>query len=116
MAQIQRLQTGPRMSQAVVHGDTIYLAGQVCNQPAGDVTGQTRAVLQQIDDLLAAAGSSKDRIVSATIYLADISSFAAMNAAWDAWVPKGACPARATLEAKLVTPEYLVEIAVIAVK
>ena len=115
MAQIQRFEVGPRMSQAVVHGDTVYLAGQVNNE-AKDVTGQTRAILQQIDTLLATAGSSKERIVSATIYLADISTFAQMNAAWDAWVPKGATPARATVEAKLAAPEYLVEIAVIAVK
>lgn len=115
MAQIQRFEVGPRMSQAVVHGDTIYLAGQV-NNDANDVTGQTRAILQQIDTLLATAGSSKERIVSATIYLADISTFAQMNAAWDAWVPKGATPARATVEAKLAAPEYVVEIAVIAVK
>lgn len=115
MAQIQRFEVGPRMSQAVVHGDTIYLAGQV-NNDAKDVTGQTRAILQQIDTLLATAGSSKERIVSATIYLADISTFAQMNAAWDAWVPKGATPARATVEAKLAAPEYVVEIAVIAVK
>ncbi len=115
MAQIQRFEVGPRMSQAVMHGDTVYLAGQVNNE-AKDVTGQTRAILQQIDALLATAGSSKERIVSATIYLADISTFAQMNAAWDAWVPKGATPARATVEAKLAAPEYVVEIAVIAVK
>lgn len=115
MADIQRFEIGPRMSQAVVHGDTIYVAGQVNNQ-AKDVTGQTRAILDQIDQLLSACGSTKERILSATIYLADISTFAAMNAAWDAWVPKGATPARATVEAKLVTPEYLVEIAVVAAK
>jgi enamine deaminase RidA (YjgF/YER057c/UK114 family) len=116
MAQIQRFETGARMSQAVVHGDTIYVAGQVSKQPPGDVTGQTRAVLQQIDDLLAMCGSSKERMVSATIYLADIKTFADMNVAWDAWLPKGAGPARATVEARLAAPEYLVEIAVIAVK
>lgn len=115
MAQIQRFEVGPRLSQAVVHGGTIYLAGQV-NNTAKDVTGQTRAILAQIDSLLAACGSSKERIVSATIYLSDISTFPAMNVAWDEWVPKGAAPARATVESKLVTPEYLVEIAAIAVK
>ena len=111
---IERLDTGARMSQAVVHGDTIYLAGQVSNAPAGDVTGQTKAVLKQIDDLLARTGSSKQKILSATIYLADIKTFADMNKAWDAWVATGAGPARATVEAKLAGPEYLVEIAVIA--
>ncbi|TAL04612.1 MAG: RidA family protein [Rhodospirillaceae bacterium] len=113
---IQRFDTGPRMSQAVVHGNTVYLAGQVADQPAGDVTGQTAAVLKQIDDLLGRCGSSKERILSATIYLADIRTFAAMNKAWDAWVAAGHCPARATVEAKLAGPEYLVEIAVIAAK
>lgn len=115
MPQIQRLDTGPRMSQATIYGDTVYLAGQV-NKDAVDVAGQTAAVLKQIDDLLVRAGSSKEKILSATIYLADIKTFADMNKAWDAWVPAGICPARATLEAKLVTPEYLVEIAVIAGK
>ena len=113
---IQRFDTGPRMSQAVVHGNTVYLAGQVADQPAGDVTGQTAAVLKQIDDLLHRCGSSKDRILSTTIYLADIRTFAAMNKAWDAWVAASHCPARATVEAKLAGPEYLVEIAVIAAK
>lgn len=115
MAQIQRFETGPRMSQAVVHGDTIYIAGQVNNQ-AKDVTGQTRAILEQLDHLLTTCGSSRERVVSATIYLSDIGTFAAMNAAWEEWVPKGATPARVTVEAKLAAPEYLVEISAIAVK
>lgn len=115
MAQIQRFEVGPRLSQATVHGDLIFLAGQVNNQ-AKDVTGQTRAVLEQIDHLLAAAGSSKERILTATIYLADIKTFAQMNTAWEAWVPKGATPARTTVEAKLAAPEYVVEITVTAVK
>jgi len=115
MAQVQRFEVGPRLSQAVVHGDTVYLAGQV-NKSVADVTGQTRAILDQIDQLLAATGSTKERIVSATIYLADIATFAQMNAAWDAWLPKGAPPARTTVEAKLAAPEYLVEITVVAVK
>jgi len=112
---IERIECGARMSQAVVHGNTIYLAGQV-NKDVADVTGQTNAVLKQIDDLLTKTGSSKNRILSATIYLADIKTFADMNKAWDAWVPALACPARATVEAKLAGPEYLVEIAVIAAK
>ena len=104
---IERIECGARMSQAVVHGNTVYVA---------DVTAQTQAVLKQIDDLLAKTGSSKNRILSATIYLADIKTFADMNKAWDAWVPSHATPARATVEAKLAGPEYLVEIAVIAAK
>lgn len=116
MSTIQRFQAGPRMSQAVVHGDTIYLAGQVAKDPPGNVTGQTQAILSEIDRLLALCGSSKSRILSATIYLADMKSFPDMNKAWDSWVVPGATPARATVEAKLAGPEYLVEIAVIAAK
>ena len=115
MSTIQRFDTGPRMSQGVVYGETVYLAGQV-NKDVTDVTGQTTAVLKQIDGLLVRAGSNKERILSATIYLADIKSFADMNKAWDAWVPAGHCPARTTLEASLAAPEYLVEITVVAAK
>lgn len=111
---IQRIETGPRMSQAVVHGNTVYLAGQVADDASADVTDQTRQVLASIDRLLAVAGSDKTRILSATIYLADIGTFAQMNFAWDAWVPNGHTPARATVEAKLAAPQYKVEIQVIA--
>ena len=111
---IKRLETGLRMSQAVVHGNTIYLAGQVAEDPSADVAGQTRQILASIDRLLAAAGSDKTRILSATIYLADIGTFAQMNSAWDAWVPAGHTPARATVEARLAAPHYKVEIQVIA--
>lgn len=114
MADIKRLETGPRMSQAVVHGDTIYLAGQVSNEPAGDVKGQTAAILAQIDGLLSQCGSDKTRILSANICLADVATFSQMNEAWEAWGAKGALPARTTIEAKLARPEYLVEITVIA--
>ena len=112
---IKRLESGPRMSQAVVHGNTVYLAGQVADDPSMDVAGQTRQILASIDKLLAAAGSDKTRILSATIYLAEISTFAQMNAEWDAWVPQqGHTPARATVEARLAAPQYKVEIQVIA--
>jgi enamine deaminase RidA (YjgF/YER057c/UK114 family) len=111
---IKRLETGLRMSQAVVHGNTIYLAGQVAEDPSADVAGQTRQILASIDRLLAAAGSDKTRILSATIYLADIGTFAQMNSAWDPWVPAGHTPARATVEARLAAPHYKVEIQVIA--
>ena len=107
---INRLESGPRMSQAVVHGNTVYLAGQVADEPSMDVAGQTRQILASIDKLLAAAGSDKTRILSTTIYLAEISTFAQMNAEWDAWVPQGHTPARATVEAKLAAPQYKVEI------
>lgn len=111
---IKRLEVGPRMSQAVVHGNTVYLAGQVADDPSADVAGQTRQVLASIDKLLAAAGSDRTRILSATIYLANIGTFAQMNSEWDAWVPKGHTPARATVEAKLAAPQYKVEIQVVA--
>jgi len=111
---IQRLHTGPRMSQAVVHGRIVYLAGQVADDPSQDVAGQTRQVLAAIDRLLDEAGTDKTRILSATIYLADIGTFAQMNSAWDTWVPQGHTPARATVEAKLAAPAYKVEIQVIA--
>ena len=111
---IQRLQPGARMSQAVIHGDTVYLAGQVAADPTKDVPSQTREVLDAIDRLLAEAGTDKTRILSATIYLADIGTFAQMNSVWDAWVPQGHTPARATVEAKLAAAAYKVEIQVIA--
>jgi enamine deaminase RidA (YjgF/YER057c/UK114 family) len=111
---IKRIEVGPRMAQAVVHGNTVYLAGQVADDPSADVAGQTRQVLASIDRLLAAAGSDKTRILSATIYLADIGTFAQMNSEWDAWVPRGHTPARATVEAKLAAPPYKVEIQVVA--
>jgi enamine deaminase RidA (YjgF/YER057c/UK114 family) len=106
---------GPRMSQAVVHGNTVYLAGQVAPDPKGaSVRDQTAAVLKRIDDLLAAAGTDKTKILSATIWLADMSTFAEMNTVWDRWVSSGNTPARATVEAKLAASEYRVEIAAIA--
>lgn len=113
MSDITRLDPGPRMSQAVIHNGLIWLAGQVA-KPGDSVTEQTRAVLDQIDALLAQAGSDKTRILSATIWMADMADFAEMNAVWDGWVPQGATPARATGEAKLATPDYKVEIIVTA--
>jgi enamine deaminase RidA (YjgF/YER057c/UK114 family) len=111
---IKRLEVGPRMSQAVVHGNTVYLAGQVADDTHLDVAGQTRQVLASIERLLASAGSNKTRILAATVYLADIGTFAQMNSAWDAWVAPGHTPARATVEAALATPAYKVEIVVTA--
>ena len=80
------------------------------------MTIQTQQILSEIDRLLAASGSDKERILSATVYLADIATFAEMNAAWDAWVSPENPPARATVEAKLAAPEYLVEIVVVAAR
>jgi enamine deaminase RidA (YjgF/YER057c/UK114 family) len=112
---LKRLHPGKRMSQGVSRGDIVYLAGQVAETKAGGpVAEQTREILGQIDKLLAEAGTDKTKIMMATIYLADIKTFSEMNSAWDAWVAEGATPARATVEAKLVAPEYKVEIAVVA--
>ena len=114
---IQRLDTGPRMSQVVIHGDTVYLAGVVANKAAGkSVTEQTQEVLSIIDSHLAKAGTDKSKLLTATIYLTDMKTFADMNAAWDGWVSAGNTPARATVEAKLAAPPYSVEIMVIAAR
>lgn len=109
---IKRFETGARMSQAVVHNGTVYLAGQVAK--GASVKEQTAAILKQIDTLLAGAASDKSKLLSATIWLTDMSTFGEMNAVWEGWVSKGNTPARATVEAELATPDYLVEIACIA--
>lgn len=111
---INRHNAGPRMSAAVVHNNTVYVAGQVANDPSVGTKEQTQQVLEKIDKLLAGAGSDKSKLLSATVYLANMSTFADMNAAWDAWVVPGQTPARATVEARLANPKYLVEIMVIA--
>ena len=110
---ITRIESGDRMSQAVVHNGIAYLAGQV-GKPGEDATAQTQEVLAQIDRLLALAGSDKTKILTAQVWLADMADFAAMNAVWDGWVAKGHAPARWTGEAKLATPDYRVEIIVTA--
>lgn len=112
---IRRIESGARMSQAVVANGFVFLAGQVADDTSVGVREQTNQVLASIDRLLAAVGSDKSRIVSANVYLSDIGTFAEMNAAWDAWVAKDAKPARATVEAKLAAPEYKVEIQVVAI-
>src|SRR5712672_391380 len=114
---IQRFETGPRMSQVVVNGNTIYLAGVVANKSAGkSVTEQTQEILSIIDSHLAKAGSDKSKLLSANIYITDMKTFQEMNAVWDGWVSAGNTPARATVEAKLATPQYNVEIMVVAAK
>ena len=114
---IKRFDVGPRMSQAVVHNDTVYLAGQVArNKPGGSVTEQTKDILAGIDRLLAEAGSDKSRLLSANIWLADIATFEEMNAVWDAWVTPGNPPCRACVESKLASPQYTVEIMVTAAR
>ncbi|MES2146186.1 MAG: RidA family protein [Pseudomonadota bacterium] len=110
---ITRFGTGPRMSEAVAFNGILWVAGQV-GDPGASVADQTRQCLAEVDRILAAAGTDKTRILSAQIWLADMASFAEMNSVWDAWVPQGQTPARATGEAKLATPDYLVEIIVTA--
>jgi enamine deaminase RidA (YjgF/YER057c/UK114 family) len=99
-----------------VHGNTIYLAGQVAEDNSQDIGGQTKQVLAAIDRLLAEAGSDRMKILSTTIYMADMAEFGGMNSVWDAWVVPGNTPPRATVQAKLAKPEYKVEIQVIAAK
>lgn len=111
---IERLDKGPRMSQAVIHGDTVYLAGQVAEGP--DVVSQTKAILESVDSLLARAGTDKSRLLSATIWLANMGDFAAMNTVWDSWVDQNNAPARACGECRLAAPKYLVEIILVAAR
>ena len=114
---IQRIDVGSRMSKAVVHGNTVYLAGIVANDPKGkSVTDQTRDIVAQIDGYLKQAGTDKSKLLSANIWITDMANFAEMNAVWDAWVSPGNTPARATVEARLATPDYKVEIMVVAAK
>jgi enamine deaminase RidA (YjgF/YER057c/UK114 family) len=114
---INRIGVGPRMSQAVVHGDTVYVSGTVADKAAGKSVGeQTAEILAIIDGLLAKAGTDKTKILSTNIWLIDIKTFAEMNTVWDAWVSPGNTPARATVEAKLAAPQFNVEIACIAAR
>jgi enamine deaminase RidA (YjgF/YER057c/UK114 family) len=111
---VQRFDTGARLSEMVVHNGTAYLAGQVAADGSQDMRGQTQQVLAAIDALLARAGSDKSRILMAQIFITDLAEFDAMNEVWEAWLPKGAAPARATVEARLAKPEWKVEIVVTA--
>ena len=113
---VERHHTNARMSQIVVHGDTVYLAGQVADDPNAGIQEQTAQVLAKIDALLAEAGSDNSKILSAQIWLTSMGHYAPMNEIWDAWVPEGQAPARACTEARLAAPEFLVEVMVIAAK
>jgi enamine deaminase RidA (YjgF/YER057c/UK114 family) len=112
MNEIKRFDVGARMSEMAVHHGVAALAGQLASDASLDAQGQTANVLAQVDALLARAGTDKSRILMAQIFLADVADFAAMNAAWDAWVAGGNTPPRATVEAKLAKPEWKVEIVV----
>jgi len=108
------METAQRMSRIVKHQGTIYLCGQVAADANTDITEQTATMLDKVEKLLEQAGSDKEHILSATIYIRDMKDFAAMNAVWDAWVPEGYAPARACVEARMARAELLVEISVVA--
>ena len=111
---IKRLIPGKRLSQATIHGNTVYLAGQVPDDYTGNVEAQTTQVLAKIDALLKDAGTAKTKMLSVTVWLPNMGDFAKFNTVWDAWVPADATPARACVEARLADPSIKVEIAVIA--
>lgn len=112
---IQRIEPGKRLSQAVAFGNLVFLAGQVAmDKPGASMGEQTQNVLDRIDKLLAQAGTDKSKILSANIWITDMRHFDEMNRVWDAWVPEGCAPARATVESRLASPEYCVEIMCVA--
>ena len=114
--EIERIEAGPRMSKAVVHGNTVYLAGVIASDGRLDVKGQTRQILETIDGLLAAAGTDKSKLLRTNIWLTDISTWGEMNEVWDSWVVPGQTPARATVEAALAGEGIKVEIMVEAAR
>lgn len=111
---IKRIEPNKRLSAAVVNGGIVYISGQVADTMNADVPTQTREVLAKVERLLREAGSDKSRLLNASVWLTDISTFDQMNGVWEAWLPAGQAPARATVEAKLAAPGLRVEIAVIA--
>ena len=114
---IERIEPGKRLSQAVAYGNLVFLAGQVAlDKPGASMAEQTKNILDRIDALLAKAGTDKSKILSANIWITDMRQFDEMNEVWDAWVPEGCAPARATVEARLATPDYCVEIMVVAAR
>ena len=113
MTEITRLDKGPRMSQAVIHNDTVYLAGQI-GVPGESVTNQTQTILEKIDSLLERSGTNKSNLLQATIWMDSMDDFAEMNAVWDAWIDPENPPTRACGESKLATPDYKVEVIIIA--
>ncbi|MCQ1059770.1 RidA family protein [Photobacterium sp. DNB23_23_1] len=111
---IERQETGQRMSRIVKHNGTVYLCGQVCADATQGITEQTQTMLDKVEALLEQAGSDKEHMLSATIYIKDMKDFAEMNAVWDNWVPAGHAPARACVEASMARDVLLVEISVVA--
>lgn len=116
MPEITRLGITDRMSAVVIHGDTVYVKGITARGTGGDIAAQTRNVLDQLDALLAEAGTSRDRLLQMTVWLIDMADFAAMNAVYDDWVPKGHQPVRACVEAGLADPSLRIEIRAIAAR
>ena len=114
MADIQRFHVGPRLSETAVHNGTVYLAGQVPDDLSKDLRGQTAEVLAMVDRLLQEAGSDKSRILMAQIFLRDVSEIGLMNEVWDAWIPAGHTPPRATVQALMAKADYRIEIVVTA--
>ena len=115
MNAITRIDTNERMSQCVIHGNTVYTAGQVAfDAPGASIAEQTKNILDRIDHYLEQAGTDKSKLLSATVWLSDINDFNEMNSVWDAWVSDGNQPARACVESKLAAPQFNVEIGVIA--
>lgn len=111
---VQRFDVGPRLSEMAVHNGLCFLAGQVAEDATQDIEGQTRQVLAAVDALLDRAGSHRTKILMCQIFLADLADFGAMNAVWDAWVPAGQTPPRATVQAALARPEWRIEVVVTA--
>lgn len=107
---VQRFDVGPRLSEMAVHHGVVYLAGQVPDDPTQDIRGQTAQVLGMIDRLLARAGTDKRHLLMVQIFLADLADFDGMNEVWDAWVPPGDAPPRATVQARLARPEWRIEV------
>ena len=112
--EIKRYETKTRMSKAVIHNGVVYLCGQVAKDRTQGIKEQTTTMLENVEEILEAIGSDKNKILSATIYVKDMSLFSEMNEVWDSWVEEGYAPARACVEAKMASPELLVEISVIA--
>ena len=111
---VQRFDVGPRLSEMSVHNGVCYLAGQVPEDGSQDIAGQTTQVLAAIDALLARAGSSKRKLLRVEIFLKDLADFSGMNTVWEAWLPPGDAPPRATVQAHLARPEWRVEMVVTA--
>lgn len=113
-SKVIHIDPGPRLSEATIHGDRMYLSGMIPEDTSLDITGQVKQALAEVDALLARGGSDRTKILSAVVWLSDIADFAAMNAVWDAWVSPGHAPARATVQARLNDPDMKVEIMVVA--